>query len=144
MVERMGMASLLEWEGARQHLDRDGTAVAVGEARAVVAGEAVRDLALPPGQKYTSGPYDRAAWLLTQMRALAGEAAFWGAIRQVLDEHCFGSVGSDAFLEAFRPALGDAALEGVRRALDAHALPSLAVEPIEGGHASRGATPKAR
>jgi aminopeptidase N len=128
-----GMASLLEWEGMRSHLDRDGAAGFVGDARGVAAGEAVRDLALPPEQKYTSGPYDRAAWLLTQMRALAGEAGFWGALRQVLNEHRFGAVGTEEFLEAFRPALGDEALEGVRRALDAHALPALAVEPIEGG-----------
>ncbi len=45
-------------------------------------GAAVRDLDLAPGEKYTSGPYSRAAWLLTQIRTLAGEDAFWGALRR--------------------------------------------------------------
>ncbi len=130
-----GMASLLEWEGTRARLDRDGAGLLDGDARHVSAGEAARDLALPADQKYTSGPYDRAAWVLTQARVLAGEAAFWGALRQVLNEHRFGAVGTDAFLEAFRPALGDAALARFRQAVDAKALPSLAIEALPAGGA---------
>ncbi|MCU0685014.1 MAG: aminopeptidase [Polyangiaceae bacterium] len=130
-----GMASLLEREGTRARLDRDGKGLADGDARRVAAGEAVRDLSLPAEQKYTSGPYDRAAWLLAQMRHLAGEDAFWGTLRQVLNEHRFGSIGTDAFLEAFRPALGDATLGRVRQALDAQGLPALAVEALSSGGA---------
>ncbi|HEU4535399.1 MAG TPA: M1 family aminopeptidase, partial [Polyangiaceae bacterium] len=128
-----GMASLLEWEGTRSRLDRDGRGLANGDVRRVAPGEAVRDLSLPAEEKYTSGPYDRAAWLLAQVRHLAGEGPFWAALRQVLNEHRFGSIGTDAFLEAFRPALGDANLARVRQAVDAKALPALAVEAIDGG-----------
>jgi aminopeptidase N len=130
-----GMASLLEWDGTRSRLDRDGAGLSDGDARNVVEGDAVRDLSLPAEQKFTSGPYDRAAWLLTQVRLLAGEEAFWGAMRRALTEHRFGSIGTDAFLETLRPALGDATLARVRQAVDAKALPTLAVEALAGGGA---------
>ncbi|WP_394834864.1 aminopeptidase [Pendulispora rubella] len=128
-----GMATVLQWEGTRSFLDRDGSDPRDGDMRAVSAGEAVRDPSIEPSAKYDSGPYDRGAWVLTQMRTLAGERAFWATVRQVLTRHRFGAVSTDSFLEAFRPVLGDAALVAIRRAIGAKALPTLAIEPVAGG-----------
>jgi aminopeptidase N len=128
-----GMATLLEYEGQRAHLDRDGSGLLNGTGFYAVAGEAVRDPALPIEAKYNTGAYGRAAWVLTQVRDRVGEAAFWGALRRVLTEHRFGAVDRDAFLEPFRGALGDEGIERFRRALAAHDLPTLAIEPLASG-----------
>jgi hypothetical protein len=60
---------------------------------------------------------------LTQIRSLAGEEAFFAALRDVLEKNRFGSIGTDEFLEAFKPAIGPEALERARRAVDAKAMP---------------------
>ncbi len=128
-----GMATLLEVEGTRPYYDRDGTGTPEAEFFFVRNGQAARDPALPPAEKYTSGTYGRAAWVLTQVRARVGDAAFWAAWRDVLTRYRFGTVGLDEIADAFRPALGGPGVEQLRRALEAKALPALTFEPLEGG-----------
>jgi hypothetical protein len=135
-----GMATLLEREGTRAYVDESGAGTLNGDFGFVRDGEAVRDPALAPRDKYNSGPYDRSAWLLTQVRSLAGEGAFWAALKRVLDEHAFGAVSGEQFLEAFRPALGDEALGRVKAALGAHAAYAVRVE----APAAAGAGPRVR
>ncbi|WP_437567618.1 M1 family metallopeptidase [Sorangium sp. So ce542] len=130
-----GMATLLEQEGVRAYTDESGAGTLNGDELGPRAGDAVRDPSLAPDEKYTSGPYGRAAWLLTQIRSLTGEDAFWSALRGVLAERRFGTIGTDALLDAFAPALGPEALARARRAASAKALPSLAVEPAPSGGA---------
>ncbi|WP_437644549.1 M1 family aminopeptidase [Sorangium sp. So ce362] len=130
-----GMATLLEQEGVRAYTDESGAGTLNGDELGPHAGDAVRDPSLAPGEKYTSGPYGRAAWLLTQIRSLTGEDAFWSALRGVLEEHRFGTIGTDEFLDAFAPALGPEALARARRAVAARALPWLTVEPAASGGA---------
>jgi hypothetical protein len=117
-----GMATFLQHEGTRLYLDESGAGPLNGDLWQPFDGYAIRDVALPPPAKYTPGPYDRAAWLIAQLRSLAGENAFWGALRAVLEGHAFGAITTDEFLEAFRPALGDEAFARARAAVDAHAL----------------------
>ncbi len=114
-----GMATLLQAEGTRAYLDEGGTGVLNGDEFYANDGAAIRDVSLPPGQKYTSGPYGRAAWLLSQIRHGVGEAAFWGGLRRVLTAHAYGNIGTDAFLEEFRADLGEAAFAKTKAAVDA-------------------------
>src|SRR6185503_3395219 len=71
----------------------------------------------------------------TQIRALAGEEAFWASLRGVLEEHRFGVVGTDELLAAFAPALGPDAAARVKRAVDAKASPKLEVKASASGGA---------
>lgn len=118
-----GMATLLEYEAAHDHLDSSGAGTLHGDELYPADGVPIRDRDAPPLRKYTSGPYSRAAWLLTQIRSLAGDDAFFAALRGVLERNRFGSIGTDEFLEAFTPAIGAEAVERARRAVDAKAMP---------------------
>jgi aminopeptidase N len=123
-----GMATLLECEGTRASTLVAGAGPYNGNCVGVRDGDAVRDRSLAPDDKYTSGPYGRAAWVLSQLRATAGEAAFWGTWRSLLASHRFGNLSTDEFFEAFRPSLEPAAFAALRSAVDAKALPRLHVE----------------
>lgn len=120
-----GMAVLLEYEAARPHIDASGKGTLNGDELAPEDGVPIRDRGAPPDLKYTSGPYGRAAWLLTQIRSLMGDDAFFAALRGVLEERRFGSIGTDDFLGAFEPGLGPEATARARRAVDARAMPRL-------------------
>jgi aminopeptidase N len=128
-----GMASLLECEGTRASTLAPGAGPYGGDCQGVRDGDAVRDRSLAPRDKYTSGPYGRAAWVLSQLRAVAGEEAFWGTWRSLLEAHRFGNLATDEFLEAFRPSLAPAAFDALARAVDAKSLPRLYVEDLGGG-----------
>src|SRR5262249_35107626 len=78
---------------------------------------------LVAGAKYTTGPYQRAAWLLTQIRARIGEEAFWGALRAVLADHALDSIDSETFVRSFSPALDDELVERIVASLDAKSAP---------------------
>jgi len=124
-----GMATLLQYEAAREHIDASGAGTLNGDELSPEDGVPIRDRDAPPLLKYTSGPYSRAAWLLSQIRSLTGDEAFFATLRGILERHRFGSIGTDAFLDAFGPALGPEALERARRAVDAKAMPTLALAP---------------
>ncbi len=131
-----GMASLLEVEGLRAHSDKDGPLTLNGDNYWPTAGEAIRDTSLAPPYKYTTGPYSRAAWLLTQIRSLVGEEAFWKILRGVLEQHRFGSIGTEEFLDAFAEALGPEATARARRAVDAKLIPTLEMKLAPSGNAT--------
>lgn len=120
-----GMATLLAAEGARLYLDESGEGTLNGDSFSAVVDSLIVDPDRDPDDKYTSGPYDRAAWLLTQIRSLIGEESFWGTLRDVLNDHRFGSIGTDEFLDAFARPLGPDAAARARRAVRASALPRL-------------------
>lgn len=128
-----GMATLLESEGIRVYTDESGVGTLNGDDFQPQTGEAIRDASIAPDDKYTSGPYSRAAWLLTQIRSLVGEEAFWATLRGVLEKHRFGNIGTDEFLDAFAPALGPDVTARAKRAVDAAALPRLALAPAPSG-----------
>jgi aminopeptidase N len=129
-----GMAVLLEGEAARPFEDRTATGVLFGERRYVEPGVAARDPSLPPADKYTSGPYDRAAWIYTQIRSVVGEEVFWSTLRGIVKDHLYGTVGTEEVLSAFAPHLGDAAARAAA-AVNAKAVPVLEVAPGAAGGA---------
>ena len=128
-----GMASLLEQEATRGHTDKDGPLTLNGDYLWVMEGDAIRDTSLAPADKYNSGVYGRAAWLMTQIRGLLGEETFWKTLRGVLEQHRFGTIGTDAFVEAFAEALGPEATARMRSAIDAKSLPTLEVKRTASG-----------
>ncbi|HEU4404232.1 MAG TPA: M1 family aminopeptidase [Polyangiaceae bacterium] len=127
-----GMASLLECEGTRVSTLAEGAGPYGGDCQGVRDGDAARDRSLAPGDKYTSGPYGRAAWVLSQLRALAGEEGFWGTWRSLLEAHRFGNLATEEFLDAFRPRLAPGVADALASAVDAKALPRLYVEDLGG------------
>ncbi|HTN85488.1 MAG TPA: M1 family aminopeptidase [Sorangium sp.] len=128
-----GMATLLASEGARVYLDESGEGTLNGDAFSAVPDHSIVDPDLAPDAKYTAGPYGRAAWLLTQIRSLLGEESFWGTLRGVLDDHRFGAIGTEEFIDAFARPLGPDAAARVRRAVRARALPHLDLGPSPSG-----------
>jgi len=125
-----GMASVLELEGIRKHSNKDAPFTLNGNNFYAVDGEAIRDKSLKPDDKYTSAVYGRAGWLMTQIRSVVGEEAFWKILRRVLDEHKFGAIGTEAFLDAFAEALGPEAAARAKQAVDAKTLPTMTLQPL--------------
>ena len=120
-----GMATLLASESARTYEDEKNSGILNGDTFSIVSGQAMRDPKLAPEAKYNSGPYGRSAWFLTQLRAQVGETAFWGTLRKILLNHAYGSVSSEEFIEAFRPALGDELYKKALKSIDAHETPQI-------------------
>jgi hypothetical protein len=129
-----GMATLLAEEASRTYADAHGSGRLLGDGLAFSSDDAIRDRALAakdPEAVYTSGPYTRAAWLYTQIRAIVGDDAFWGALRGLLAEHAFGSVSTDDVIAAFAPLVGEATTAKIRTAIDARGTPLLHVSAPE-------------
>lgn len=122
-----GMATLLASEVTRSFEDKYGRGDAFGSTFNPAEGDAVVDPELPADQKYTSGPYDRAAWVLTQMRVKLGEEKFWSGIRQVLKKYAFGNVSTEEFLAEFKPFFSEEDFATLERALKAKKLPKIEV-----------------
>lgn len=86
---------------------------------------------IAPILDYNSGPYDRAAWVLTQVREILGEVKFWEAMRELLRNNAFGSVSSEevlAHLEKYSPVLEKSRMMKVAQA---SALPNLKLEETQ-------------
>ncbi len=129
-----GMATLIEREGVKELFDENARGPALeGDFQLVSSGEAIRDPKLRPEEKYTTGPYSRASWLLSQIRVTIGEAAFWGTWREVLTKNRFGTMSTDSVLAAFRPKLSSAFFAKVVKAIDGQFVPSLDIVTIEDG-----------
>jgi aminopeptidase N len=75
-----GFATMLSTEALRRAEDQSDAGTLMGDLQSAASGAAIRDAALPPPEKYTSGPYGRSAWLLTQIRGVVGDDDFF-AIR---------------------------------------------------------------
>jgi aminopeptidase N len=96
-----GMATVLESEAQRGLRDKAALGRMFGRDKTFDPADAVVDPSLHSLDKYTSGPYQRAAWLITQIRATVGENAFWASLRQVLADHALDSVTGEQFIRAF-------------------------------------------
>lgn len=127
-----GMATLLAEESSRIYMDQNGSRRLFGREFEVKEGDAIQDTALKPDDKYTSGPYGRSAWLLTQIRSVVGEQVFWATLRKVLTDYKFGSIGTDAFLEYFKSLTSEAFIASCKKALHAKELPEFEVKEANG------------
>ncbi len=106
-----GMATLLASEASRGTRDLEGRGRLFGIDFAFAPDDAIRDPLLTDRQRYTSGPYTRAASLLTQIRAREGDDAFWAAARKVLEDHALGSIDGETFLAALGASDAEVAVE---------------------------------
>jgi aminopeptidase N len=111
-----GMATLLAPEAERARRDAEKKGRLFGIDFDFSPNEAIRDRSLTGLDKYNSGPYQRAAWLLTQIRERMGEDAFWQSLRHVLKTYALGSIDSDTFVRSF--ALDDDTTRKVLLSLD--------------------------
>jgi aminopeptidase N len=123
-----GMATLLAEEARRFKDDLGNYGGLFGTTFNFTKDDAVIDRALSPEKKYTSGPYSRAGWVLTQIRNEVGEEKFWSTLREVLTKYSFGHIGTEEFLNAFAPALGPEKLSVVRSALEAKGQPKISIK----------------
>ncbi|MDI1430330.1 M1 family metallopeptidase [Polyangium sorediatum] len=123
-----GMANQLEYEAGRAFTDASAEGSLHGDQFYPEDGVPIRDPSLAPADKYTSGPYGRAAWLHAQIRGLAGDEVYFETLRKLLDAHRFGTIGTNAFVDAFAEALGPEATARVRRAIDARAMPRIELQ----------------
>jgi hypothetical protein len=122
-----GLATLLAAEADRARRNGEHTGRLLGRDFRFNSKDKIRDLDLPLYDRYTSGPYTRAAWLLTQIRARVGDDAFWGTLREVLAEHALGHIDSERFLESFAPELDAATLAKAVAALGRQEVPAIAI-----------------
>lgn len=120
-----GMATLLASEADRARRDLENKGRLFGEDFGFDPRDSIRDLSLSGLDRYTSGPYARSAWLLTQMRAKLGDQAFFAGLRKILEDHRLGSIGSDAFLDEM--PLDAATRAKARDALDEKRVPAIGI-----------------
>ena len=128
-----GMATVLESEAERARRDRQGTGRLWGTDYGYRPTDAVVDDSLHGLDKYTSGPYERAGWMITQIRATVGEDAFWAGLRALLATHAVGSATGEQFIRSFQPALDEAAVQRLLAALPQKTPPTLAVTTAAAG-----------
>jgi hypothetical protein len=119
-----GMATLLAAEAERAFRDAEGRGRLFGRDFRFDPDDAILDTSLTGLAKYTSGPYERAAALMTQLRAMVGEEAFWGRCRGFLAAHAAGSATGEDFVRAFSPDLDEATIQHVLGLLPQKAVPS--------------------
>lgn len=131
-----GFASMLETLPLHRAEDQSDSGVLLGDFQNAAAGQAIRDPALAPPEKYTSGPYGRSAWLLTQLRGVVGDDEFFATVQDLLDEHAYGTISTDDMIAAFAPLLGDDGSARMQHAIDAQDLPNLKIAPGDGGGAT--------
>jgi aminopeptidase N len=130
-----GMATLLAPEVDRARRDAENKGRRFGSSFNFRGADSIRDRSLVGIAKYTSGPYQRAAWLLTQIRDRVGEAAFWQALRQVLTRYALGSIDSESFVRSF--GLDEPTVQKILRLLDEKRTPAVAIATSVEGAATQ-------
>jgi aminopeptidase N len=123
-----GMATLLEIEAQRAGLDLENRGRLFGRSFRFNPEDSIVDRGLVGDAKYNSGIYDRAAWLITQIRAKVGEEAFWGALRKALADHALGDLDGEGFVRSFAPALDEATIQKALATLEQKPTPELSTE----------------
>ena len=121
-----GMATLLEAEAQRAHRDQLTSVPRLfGGDHSYSQRDAIVDPTLRGLDKYTSGPYERAAWSITQVRALIGEDAFWSSLRGFLAANALGTATGEMFVRSFAPALDEPHIQQWLAALSSHRSPAI-------------------
>jgi aminopeptidase N len=120
-----GMATVLGSEGDRGIRDSGIVPRLFGLDFSFRTGEAIVDRGLYGIARYTTGPYQRAAWLITQIRARIGDEAFWDRLRATLDANALGTLTGERFLQGFAPALGAAEIQQLIATLELKTTPTI-------------------
>jgi aminopeptidase N len=120
-----GMATVLESECDRSLRDGGSLSRMFGLDYVFDTEEAIVDPGLYGIDRYTSGPYERAAWLITQIRARIGEDAFWARLRAMLEANPLGTLTGERFLEGFAPALSAAEIAQLAGTLKLKTTPTI-------------------
>ncbi|WP_394842785.1 hypothetical protein LZC95_37655 [Pendulispora brunnea] len=125
-----GMATLLASEAERQHREtgESKNVRLFGRTFGFDPADAIVDKSLTGSAKYTDGPYGRAAWTITQIRARVGEDAFWGSLKGILQAHPAGTLTGEQFVRGFAPKLDDAAITKILATLEKKEPPGVAIE----------------
>ncbi len=122
-----GMATMLAAEAEVARRDRAEVGRWFGSDFAFNVDDAVVDTNLTGLAKYTSGPYQRSAWVMTQLRRRIGDDAFWAGARKLLADRALGTATGAQFLASFTPALDDTTMAQALASLPVHGAPSIAV-----------------
>ena len=93
-----------------------------------VNGEAARDPNLSPGQKYNSGPYERGAWVFTQLRRRLGEEKFWNYLQAVLQNNSMRSIGFHEMKKELVPFADQETILAFNRAVRARKAPQVKLD----------------
>jgi hypothetical protein len=120
-----GMATLLEVEADRARRDSADTGRLFGIDFVFDPSNAVVDPTLHGVDKYTNGPYERAAWMITQIRATVGEARFWSSLRRILGDHALDSISGPEFVRSF--GLDEAMAQKIVATLTLKPPPAIAI-----------------
>jgi aminopeptidase N len=124
-----GMATLLAEEAQAARSDGEAKGRLFGDAFGFDPADSIRDCALGHEvdglSRYTSGPYTRAGWLLTQIRALVGDDAFFARLRGVISDHLDGTIDTDGFLAALAGSLDEGTRARLAGLVDARGAPAL-------------------
>jgi len=120
-----GMATVLEAEGQRGVRGAASPARKFGQDFGFAPGDAIVDPTLTGLARYTTGPYQRAAWLITQIRARIGEDAFWAALRAMLADNALGTLSGPRFLQGFAPMLSSGEIAQLTQTLEQTATPAI-------------------
>lgn len=127
-----GMATLLASEADRARRDRTAGAPRLfGADFSFDPSESIVDTSLTGLDKYNSGPYERAAWLITQIREDIGDDAFWTALRGVLDQHAVGTITGEEFIASF--PLDPTSAAHALASLPSHDAPAISVSTADDG-----------
>lgn len=122
-----GLATLLAAEASRPQRDGEARGRLMGAQFNFDPDDAVVDDELTGIARYTSGPYERAAWMMTQARAKIGDAAFWATLREVLADHALGTIDGADFIAAFAPELDAATAARWLAALPVKGAPAIGI-----------------
>jgi hypothetical protein len=131
-----GMATLLELEADRARQDDKGSGRLFGGNFTFRPTDAIVDDNLKGVAKYTTGPYSRAAWVITQIRDRVGEESFWASLHKVLRQHALGSITGEQFLRSFAPALDDATIAQLLTSLPQKSVPRLDISSTRDANAT--------
>jgi len=126
-----GMAELMAAEASRTSRDGEGKGRLFGQDFYFLPDDAIVDKSLAPQDKGTSGPYERSAWVITQIRARIGEDAFWRSLRGLLKTHAKGTINGEEFVRSFAPALDEGTIRKILASLEKKPVPAVAIEAPE-------------
>ena len=126
-----GLATIFESEAERANRDAGHAGRLWASDFGFNAADAIVDPSLHSLDKYTSGPYQHAAWVITQIRATVGETAFFDGLRALLAAHAVGSATGEQLIRSF--PLDEATVQKLLASLPTKDIPALTATEAAAG-----------